>query len=127
LVVFCANACVLRCVCCVELLRYEALVAKPFFRNHVVLQVFSVLGFYRSEYFTLMLLDVVSISPPLMDVYSSTVAQATTLGLVMYLFVATIIIWAAFGLVYYDEYLMVRGRVSGQGHQQRKINNDAHN
>ena len=31
------------------------------------------------------------------------------------------------GLVYYDEYLMVRGRVSGQGHQQRKINNDAHN
>jgi len=41
---------------------YETIFSRPIFRNHVFLQFLAVLGFYRSEYFTLMLLDVVNIN-----------------------------------------------------------------
>lgn len=43
-------------------LAYDLVVSKPIFRNHVILQCFAVLGFYRSEFFTLMLLDVLNIN-----------------------------------------------------------------
>ena len=42
---------------------YDTVIQKPFFRNHVLLIFFAVLGFYRSSFFTLMLLDIFNISP----------------------------------------------------------------
>ena len=47
---------------------FELIVRQPFFRNHVVLQVFSILGFQESMWFTLMLLDVINNSQLLMDI-----------------------------------------------------------
>jgi len=43
-------------------LAYDTVLSRPIFRNHVILQCFSILGFYRSQYFTLMLLDVMNIN-----------------------------------------------------------------
>ena len=42
------------------LIAYDILVEKAFIRNSLILQFFSAQGFYNSEYFTLMLLDVVN-------------------------------------------------------------------
>ena len=37
---------------------YDTLITKPFFRNHVLLMVWSLQGFQSTIWFTLMLLDV---------------------------------------------------------------------
>ena len=39
---------------------YDLAVGRPFFRNHVLLMVWSVQGFQNSSYFTLMLLDIIN-------------------------------------------------------------------
>lgn len=44
---------------------FDSIVTKPFMRNHILLLQFSIQGFFNSEYFTLMLLDVVNISTTL--------------------------------------------------------------
>merc|ERR1712072_699218 len=47
---------------------YDTLVTKPFFRNHVLLMVFSTNGFINNYWFTLMLMDIMNNSKVLGDV-----------------------------------------------------------
>jgi len=77
---------------------YDTLVSKPFFRNQVLLLCFSINGFFESRYFTLMLLDVMNNSAVLANVIRSVSDSAVCLAWVFYLFVVTVIIYAAFGL-----------------------------
>ena len=66
---------------------YDLLVTKSFIRNHLVLQFLSVQGFLESQYFTLMLLDVINLSANLAHVISVVVKKAESLLLVLYLYV----------------------------------------
>jgi len=88
---------------------YDTLVTKPFFRNHVVLMVFSVLGFNNSPYFTLMLLDIMNNSSVLGDIIKSITVPAFQLALVFYLFIVTVIIYAQFGLEFFEDWFVYDG------------------
>ena len=50
---------------------YDLFVTKPFLRNHLVLQLFSIFGFQDNQYFTLMLFDIFNNSPMLQDMIRS--------------------------------------------------------
>jgi hypothetical protein len=89
------------CVC------YEALVTKSFLRNHIILQVFSILGFGRSNYFALMLLDGINISTTLTAIIRSVSAPGASLMMVFYLFLISIVIYASFGARDLSEYFYV--------------------
>ena len=78
---------------------------RPF--KDVVLQVFSILGFQQSTWFTLMLLDVVNNSPLLMDIVRAATNRSSSLVLVFYIFLVTIVIYATWGLSEFQEYLVV--------------------
>ena len=86
---------------------YDTAITKPFFRNHIVLQFFSIQGFLSSEYFTLMLLDIFNNSETLAAILQSATAEARRLGLVFYTIVITMVIVATFVQVYYSEYLTI--------------------
>jgi hypothetical protein len=86
---------------------YDTIIQKPFFRNHVLLIFFAVLGFYRSSYFTLMLLDIFNISPVVSNIIKCITKPAVELGVVGYLFIITLIIYATFGLEHFPTYLKI--------------------
>jgi hypothetical protein len=67
---------------------YDVLVSRSFFRNHVLLMVCSINGFYASYYFPLML--IANIAQNVKD-------NAVALGWVFYLIIITIVIYAQFG------------------------------
>jgi hypothetical protein len=69
-----------RAVC----IAYDTAITKPFFRNHVLLQFFSIQGFLSSEYFTLMLLDIFNNSESLAAILKSVTAETKRLGLVFF-------------------------------------------
>lgn len=77
---------------------FDTLVTKPFFRNQTLLVFCSLNGFRFSSYFTLMLLDVVNISPTIQSLVKSVTTPAPQLGIVAYLFVIMVIIFSSFGL-----------------------------
>jgi hypothetical protein len=86
---------------------YEVVVTKPFFRNHVILQVFSILGFYDAKFFSLMLLDGMNNSSTLSAIIKSIISPGMSLMLVFYLFLISIVIYASFGADDLSEYLVV--------------------
>jgi len=65
-------------------------VTKPFFRNQMLLVFCSVNGFLASSYFTLMLLDVVNISPTVQSLVKSVTQPGFQLGIVAYLFIVMV-------------------------------------
>jgi membrane-anchored glycerophosphoryl diester phosphodiesterase (GDPDase) len=69
-----------------------------------VLLVFcSINGFLASSYFTLMLLDIVTISPTVQSLVKSVTKPGAQLAIVAYLFVIMVIIYASFGLDYFED------------------------
>lgn len=85
---------------------FDSLLTKPFFRNQILLVFCSVNGFRESPYFTFMLLDVVNISPTIQSLVKSITKPAPQLGIVAYLFVIFVIIFASFGLKYFEPYFV---------------------
>jgi hypothetical protein len=85
---------------------FDTLVTKPFFRNQLFLVFCSINGFRFSSYFTLMLLDVVNISPTIQSLVKSVTKPAPQLGIVAYLFVIMVIIFASFGLDYFEDFFI---------------------
>jgi len=86
---------------------FDCAVTKPFFRNHLLLQFISTQGFIQSEYFTLMLLDIVSNSSVLLSIIKSVTSPGVSLGMVLYLFICTLVIWASFGVEHFNDMLLV--------------------
>jgi hypothetical protein len=85
---------------------FDTLVTKPFFRNQLVLVFCSLNGFRDASYFTLMLLDVVNISPTVQNLVKSVTKPAPQLAIVGYLFVIMVIIFASFGLEFFENYFI---------------------
>ena len=81
---------------------YDTLLLKPFLRNQTLLVFCSLNGFLESSYFTLMLLDVVNISPTIQSLVKSVTTPGTQLGIVAYLFVIMVVIFASFGLQLFE-------------------------
>ena len=73
----------------------------------MVLIFFSFMGFYRSSYFTLMLLDIFNISPIVSSILQCVTKPIIELGVVGYLFAITLVIYATFGLELYPSYLKI--------------------
>ena len=88
---------------------YDTLVSKPFFRNHVLLMVFSINGFINNYWFTLMLMDIMNNSKVLGDVSRSVTDNIVALGWVFYLFIVTVVIYAQFGLEFFEDYFLYDG------------------
>ena len=86
---------------------FDCTVTKPYFRNHLLLQFVSTQGFIQSEYFTLMLLDIVSNSSILLSIIKSVTSPGASLGMVLYLFICSLVIWASFGVEHFSEMLLV--------------------
>jgi len=85
---------------------FDTLVTKPFFRNQMILVFCSLNGFRDAAYFTLMLLDVVNISPTIQNLVRSVTKPAPQLAIVAYLFVIMVIIYASFGLEFFENYFI---------------------
>jgi hypothetical protein len=85
---------------------FDTLVTKPFFRNQTLLVFCSINGFRFSSYFTLMLLDVVNISATIQSLVKSVTTPAPQLGIVAYLFVIMVIIYASFGLDFFEDFFI---------------------
>jgi hypothetical protein len=88
---------------------YDVLITKPFFRNHVLLMICSINGFGASYYFPLMLMDIMNNSQIIADVARSVTDNAVQLGWVFYLFVVTMIIYAQFGLEFFEDWFTYDG------------------
>jgi hypothetical protein len=87
---------------------YDLLIKRSFLRNHLLLALCCFLGYFVDvEFFTLELLDVVAISPVIADIIRSVTAPGFALGLVFYLFIITVIIYAAFGMNHLSSSLTV--------------------
>ena len=84
---------------------YDSLVDLSFLRQHVLLTLFSILGARYPEFLTLELLDIASVSPVIRDIITSITGKTTELALVCVLFVITSIIYAAFGMASFHEYM----------------------
>jgi len=82
---------------------FDTLVTKPFFRNHLILQSLSIQGFLNTQYFTLMLFDIVNLSDRLANIVQALSFHGESLGLVFYLFVSTAFTYASFGLQFFPE------------------------
>jgi len=80
---------------------FDTVVKRPSMRNHLLLQILSVSGFISSEWFTLMLFDVINISTKLGHVMSAIMWNADSLGLIFFLFLATTLTYSAFGIHYF--------------------------
>ena len=84
---------------------YDCMTNLSFLRQHLFLAAFSVLGLWDVEFLTLELLDVINISPVIADIIKSVTQKKTALGLVLYLFVISVVIYAAFGMAHFHEYM----------------------
>eukprot|EP00615_Pteridomonas_danica_P005853 CAMPEP_0114339576 /NCGR_PEP_ID=MMETSP0101-20121206/7817_1 /TAXON_ID=38822 ORGANISM="Pteridomonas danica, Strain PT" /NCGR_SAMPLE_ID=MMETSP0101 /ASSEMBLY_ACC=CAM_ASM_000211 /LENGTH=2941 /DNA_ID=CAMNT_0001472581 /DNA_START=113 /DNA_END=8938 /DNA_ORIENTATION=+ len=85
---------------------YDVALTKPFLRNHVLLMAASMAGFQSSPFFTLMLLDIVNNSSMLADIVKSLTRPLPQLGIVFYTIIITVIIYAQFGLAYFEDFFM---------------------
>ena len=93
---------------------YDVLVTKPFFRNHLLLMVCSINGFNDSYYFPLMLMDIMNNSHVLANVARSVTDNIVPLGWVFYLFICTVIIYAQFGLKYFEDWFVYDGEADDE-------------
>ena len=80
---------------------YDMVITQPHFRNHVLLQVFSGQGFFNSEFFTIMLIDIVTINEKLVTIMSAVVLHGNALAMVFYMFCTITVIFAVFGVRYF--------------------------
>jgi hypothetical protein len=88
---------------------YDCLVARSFLRNPAVLSACCLLGFFvTTSFFSLALLDVVFISPVIADIIQSITSPIVALGLVFYLFLVTVLIYASFGMSWFNESMRVK-------------------
>jgi len=83
---------------------FDSLFTHAFLRNQMILVFCSVNGFRFSSYFTLMLLDVANISTTVQSLVKSITKPAPQLGIVAYLFIIMVVIFASFGLEYFENY-----------------------
>ena len=83
---------------------YDVFVSKPFFRNNVLLMFWSINGFTASYYFPMMLLDIANNSQQLALIGRSVTDNAMSLGWVVYVFIVVNIIYAQFGLEYFEDF-----------------------
>ena len=86
---------------------YDALVEQAFLRNQVILGACTLIGFKYPEFFSLMLLDIVNISPIILDIINSIKSSGTSLAWVLYLFVITNVIYASWGMVYFTDQMVI--------------------
>ena len=84
---------------------FDCMVTKDFFRNHVILVLCSVMGFQYTYFFTLMLLDIFSISSMLRDIIKCLTMPGAKLAMVFFLFMCTFVIYATFGLAFFENEL----------------------
>ena len=82
---------------------YDTVIKKTFFRNHFVLLAFSVLGFVRNEFFSLLLLDIINNNVMLQNIFKAFVIPIKQLSLIFYMLLVSSLIYAHFGLAYYEE------------------------
>lgn len=82
---------------------YDVCLSKPLFRNHVILMLINLCGFYRNEFFSLMLMDVMNNSPVMQDIIKCVTVPGTQLASVFYLFIVTAVIYSQFGLQHFEE------------------------
>ena len=83
---------------------FDVLVSRPFFRNHLVLMVFSIIGFQHSPFFGLMLFDIFNNSRVLGGILQSMMRPIEKLGLVFYILICTTVVYAQFGLEYFEDW-----------------------
>jgi hypothetical protein len=62
-----------------------------------------VLGFINTNFFTLMLFDIINLNTRLANIVSALAFHAESLGLVLYLLASTALAYASFGLQYFPE------------------------
>lgn len=87
---------------------YDILFTRSFLRNQIVLAACALIGFKFPEFFSLMLLDIVNISPVIMDVIRSIMSSGSSLGWVMYMFIVTnVVIYASWGFVYFSDQILI--------------------
>jgi len=86
---------------------YDALVEQSFLRNHIFLGACTLLGFRFPEFFSLMLLDIVNISPVTLDIINSIKSSGMSLTWVLYLFIVTNVIYASWGMVYFSNQMLI--------------------
>jgi hypothetical protein len=85
---------------------YDCMFRRSFLRVYVVLGTLSFLGFFVNvQFFTLGLLEIVTISANAADIIKALSDPAQSLGLVFYLFSCTALIYACFGMTYFPEAL----------------------
>lgn len=58
-------------------LLYDVVVRQSYLRNNIVLMILAMLGFFNSSFFTLMLMDIMNLSPVLFDVLKAISLTAT--------------------------------------------------
>ena len=92
---------------------FDCMVTKDFFRNHVILVLCSVMGFQYTYFFTLMLLDVFSISSMLRDIIKCLTMPGAKLAMVFFLFICTFVIYATFGLAFFENQFTYGGDDTG--------------
>ena len=83
---------------------FDIICTKPFIRNALILQLFSIQGFFNAEYFSLMLLDIINTSDKLMQIVKSVSRRADSLLLIFVLYLFTVVIFVSFGLVAFEDY-----------------------
>ena len=83
---------------------FDVLVSRPFFRNHLVLMIFSIIGFQHSPFFGLMLFDIFNNSRVLSGILQSMTRPMEKLGLVFYILICTTVVYAQFGLEYFEDW-----------------------
>jgi hypothetical protein len=94
---------------------YDCVFKREFLRNHVLLALCVTLGYFvNSQFYALMLLDVVNLVPLLSDLIQSIMAQGKPLGLIFYLFCTTVIIFASFGMNNFKDDLSVPSNENDQ-------------
>jgi len=93
---------------------YDVIVTKPFFRNNMILMFFSIQGFVNTRYFAFMLLDILNLSASLGHVVRSVTDNGASLGLVLYLIIAVVIIYAQFGLEYFEDWFVYDGEADDE-------------
>jgi len=81
---------------------FDCCVDKAYLRNHVLLMAVNVVGFTHNEFFSLLLLDIVNNSPLLFNVILCITLPAKQMLSVLYLLVVTAVVYAQFGLRYYE-------------------------
>jgi hypothetical protein len=91
---------------------FDVLVVRSFLRNQVVLVACALIGLKYPEFFSLMLLDIVNISPVIMDIIESIKSSSSSLAWILYLFIVTNVIYASWGMVYFSEQMLIPSLVA---------------